>query len=59
MLKGFLITILGIFASLAAVHYLAGIAFPRLQVAGAYMLPFMIVVLVVLFSRSCGAVSCA
>ncbi len=49
VLKGFLITVLSIFAGLAAVHYLAGISFPRLQVAGIYMLPFMIVVLVVLF----------
>jgi diadenylate cyclase len=49
VLKGLLITIIGIFLGLATVQYALGISFPRLQVAGTYMLPFMIVVLVVLF----------
>ncbi len=49
VLKGLLITLATIVLSLAAVSFLAGVRFPRLQVAGTYMLPFMIVVLVVLF----------
>jgi diadenylate cyclase len=49
VLKGVLITLFAIIISLAAVHFLLELSFPRLQVAGTYMLPFLIVVLVVLF----------
>ncbi|HZL99080.1 MAG TPA: diadenylate cyclase [Planctomycetota bacterium] len=49
VLKGVLITLIGIVLVLAALTYLVGLQFPRLQVAGTYMLPFFIVVLVVLF----------
>ena len=49
VLKGVLITIVGIVLVLAALTVLVGLQFPRLQVAGTYMLPFFIVVLVVLF----------
>ena len=49
VLKGVLITLIGIVLVLAALTYLVGLQFPRLQVAGSYMLPFFIVVLVVLF----------
>lgn len=49
VLKGVLITIVGIVLVLAALTVLVGLQFPRLQVAGSYMLPFFIVVLVVLF----------
>jgi len=49
VLKGLLITLAGICLSLAALYFLLGIDFPRLTVAGKYMLPFLIVVLVVLF----------
>jgi diadenylate cyclase len=47
--KGVLITISAILLTLAAMYVLIGISFPRLQVAGVYMAPFLIVVLVVLF----------
>lgn len=49
VLKGVLITLIGIVLVLAALTFLVGLQFPRLQVAGTYMLPFFIVVLVVLF----------
>ena len=49
VLKGFLVTILGIAAGLGAVYYLFGIAFPRLSAAAQYVGPFMAVMLVVLF----------
>jgi diadenylate cyclase len=49
VLKGVLITLGCIVAGLVGLSLLLGIGFPRLQVAGTYMLPFMIVVLVVLF----------
>lgn len=47
--KGVLITFASIFVTLAAMMLLIGISFPRLEAAATYMLPFMIVVLVVLF----------
>jgi diadenylate cyclase len=49
VLKGVLITIVGIVLVLVALTWLVGLQFPRLQVAGTYLLPFFIVVLVVLF----------
>jgi len=47
--KGVLITFAAIFVTLAAMYFLIGISFPRLEAAAYYMLPFMVVVLVVLF----------
>ncbi|MGQ0554049.1 MAG: diadenylate cyclase [Planctomycetota bacterium] len=49
VLKGILITSLSIVVGLFALFFLMGIRFPRLLVAGTYMLPFLIVMLVVLF----------
>ena len=49
VLKGVLITLAAIVAGLAAVSWLFGIGFPRLLVAGQYILPFLLVMLVVLF----------
>jgi diadenylate cyclase len=49
VLKGLLITVATIVFSLFAVAWLAGVGFPRLEVAGTYMLPPMIVVIFVLF----------
>ena len=49
VLKGVLITLAGIVVALAVVGYLLGLDFPRLRVAGEYILPFLLVMLVVLF----------
>jgi len=49
VLKGLLISLATIVLSLAAIHFLAGVSFPRLEVAGRYMLPPMIVVIFVVF----------
>ncbi len=49
VLKGVLITLTAIVIGIAALTYALDLSFPRLEVAGAWILPFLIVVLVVLF----------